>query len=168
MTIDRLRCARPHGTMTFDPTQHSTHPRRAFADFRIGEVFRAPSRTMTEGVFAAFQAASGDNHPIHYDRPYCARQGHANLLAHGYQTLIQAAIGASPLAHEMGEALIGFLSQSSRFLAPVLCGDTLYPEFEITALEPRRTTGAMTLAIRIFNQDGVLVADGHQSYLMRL
>ena len=68
----------------------------------------------------------------------------------------------------MGEALIGFLSQSSRFLAPVLCGDTLYPEFEITALEPRRTTGAMTLAIRIFNQDGVLVADGHQSYLMRL
>ena len=56
--------------VTFDPTHHHMLPTRNFADFRLGEVFRAPSRTMTEGVFAAFQAASGDNHPIHYDRAY--------------------------------------------------------------------------------------------------
>lgn len=154
--------------MTFDPAQHQMLPTRAFADFRIGEVFRAPSRTMTEGVFASFQTASGDNHPIHYDRPYLARLGHRDLMAHGYQTLIQAAIGACPLAHEMGEALIGFLAQSSRFLAPVYCGDTLYPAFEITALEPSKTTGVMTLAVTIHNQDGVMVVEGEQSYLMRL
>ena len=123
---------------------------------------------MTEGVFASFQAASGDNHPIHYDRPYLARLGHRDLMAHGYQTLIQAAIGASPLAHQMGEALIGFLSQSSRFLAPVYCGDTLYPTFEITELRPSRTTGVMTLAVTIHNQEGVLVVEGEQSYLMHL
>ncbi len=82
--------------MTFDPTAHSTHNTRAFSDFTPGEVFRAPSRTMTEGVFAAFQAASGDNHPIHYDRAYLKRLGHPDLMAHGYQTLIQAAIGALP------------------------------------------------------------------------
>jgi acyl dehydratase len=154
--------------MSFDPTRHQTQPTRPFADFRLGEVFRAPSRTMTEGIFAAFQAASGDNHPIHYDRAYLARLGHPDLMAHGFQTLIQAAIGASPLAHEMGEALIGFVSQSSRFLAPVYCGDTLYPAFEITDLSRRTTTGTMTLAITIHNQDGVLVVDGHQTYLMRL
>lgn len=154
--------------MNFDPTKHQTHPTRAFADFRLGEVFRAPSRTMTEGVFAAFQTASGDNHPIHYDRPYLERLGHPDLMAHGYQTLIQAAIGASPLAHEMGEALIGFIEQSSRFLRPVYCGDTLYPEFEITALTPGKTTGVMTLAIRIYNQDSILVVEGMQKYLMRL
>ncbi|WP_306005599.1 MaoC family dehydratase [Aquicoccus porphyridii] len=154
--------------MTFDPTRHQTHPTRPFDDFAIGEVFRAPSRTMTEGVFAAFQAASGDNHPIHYDRAYLQRLGHRDLMAHGYQTLIQAAIGAAPLAHQMGEALIGFVEQSARFLAPVYCGDTLYPAFTITALEKRSTTGTMTLAITIHNQDGVLVCDGHQTYLMRL
>jgi acyl dehydratase len=118
----------------FDPAAHRTHAPRPFAEFRIGEVFRAPSRTMTEGVFAAFQAA----------------------------------IGASPLAHQMGEALIGFIAQSSRFLAPVYCGDTLYPAFEIIRLEPRSTTGVLTVAITIHKQDGTLVCDGEQSYLMRL
>ncbi len=154
--------------MTFDPTAHSTHNTRAFSDFTPGEVFRAPSRTMTEGVFAAFQAASGDNHPIHYDRAYLKRLGHPDLMAHGYQTLMQAAIGASPLAHQMGEALIGFLEQSSRFLKPVYCGDTLYPSFTITEMTRRTTTGTMTLAITIHNQHGALVIDGHQTYLMRL
>jgi len=152
----------------FDPTAHHTHAPRAFADFSLGEVFRAPSRTMTEGVFAAFQAASGDNHPIHYDRAYLQRLGHPDLMAHGFQTLIQAAIGAAPLAHEMGEALIGFLEQSSRFLAPVYLGDTLYPAFEITELTRGRTTGVLGVAITIHNQTGVLVVDGVQRYLMRL
>ena len=154
--------------MPFDPAAHVTHAPHRFDQFEIGEVFRAPSRTMTEGVFAAFQAASGDNHPIHYDRAYQERLGHPELMAHGYQTLVQAAIGASPLAHEMGEALIGFISQSSRFLAPVYCGDMLYPAFEITALERRETTGTMTLAMTIHNQDGVCVVEGDQTYLLRL
>ncbi|THH38806.1 dehydratase [Aliishimia ponticola] len=154
--------------MTFDPTQHQMLPTRHFDDFSVGERFRAPSRTMTAGVFTAFQAASGDNHPIHYDRAYLARLGHPGLMAHGYQTLIQAAIGACPLAHEMGEALIGFLDQSSRFLAPVYEGDTLYPAFEITELQRRTTTGTMRLAVTLHNQDGTLVCDGHQTYLMRL
>ena len=154
--------------MTFDPAAHVTHPPRRFDDFRLGEVFRAPSRTMTSGIFAAFQAASGDNHPIHYDRAYLSRMGHPGLYAHGYMTLIQAAIGASPLAHQMGEALIGFLEQSSRFLKPVHEGDTLYPEFEITALEPGRTTGVMRLAVRIHNQKGDCVCLGEQAYLLRL
>ena len=154
--------------MSFDPRTHSTHSPRRFADFKPGEVFRAPSRTMTEGIFAAFQAASGDNHPVHYDRAYLRRLGHPDLMAHGYQTLIQAAIGASPLAHQMGEALIGFVEQSSRFLKPVYCGDTLYPSFTITELVVRKTTGTLTVAIAIHNQDGVLVLDGQQTYLMRL
>ncbi len=154
--------------MSFDPKNHWTHSVRPFDAFRVGEVFRAPSRTMTEGVFAAFQAASGDNHPIHYDRAYLARRGHPELMAHGYQTLIQAAIGASPLAHQMGDALIGFIEQSSRFLAPVYCGDTLYPAFEITELLPGKTTGVMRLAVTIHNQDGTLVAEGMQKYLMKL
>ena len=154
--------------MSFDPTQHKTHPTRPFDDFHIGEIFRAPSRTMTSGVFAAFQAASGDNHPIHYDAAYLERLGHPGLFAHGYMTLIQAAIGATPLAHQMGEALIGFIEQSCRFLGPVYEGDTLYTEFEITALERQTTTGIMRLSFRIHKQDGMCVCEGQQAYLMRL
>ncbi len=154
--------------MTFDPIQHQMHPPRPFDAFQIGEVYRAPSRTMTAATFAAFQTLSGDNHPIHYDRHYLERLGHKALMAHGYQTLTQAAIGACPLAHEMGEALIGFLEQSSRFLAPVYEGDTLYPVFTITDLQKRNTTGTLTVRIEIFNQTGICVCDGAQTYLLRL
>ncbi|MHA1113152.1 MAG: dehydratase, partial [Alphaproteobacteria bacterium] len=39
---------------------------RYFEDFETGEIFYIPSRTVGDGQFSAFQAASGDNHPIHY------------------------------------------------------------------------------------------------------
>ena len=40
---------------------------RWFEDFALGERFYIPSRTQTDALFAAFQLASGDNDPIHYD-----------------------------------------------------------------------------------------------------
>ena len=70
---------------------------------------------------------SGDNHPIHYDIEYCRRQGHPGLLAHGFQVLAQTAAGAGIFPHVVGESLIGFIEQSSRFLKPVYAGDTVYP-----------------------------------------
>ena len=70
---------------TFDPAAHRRYDTRWFEDFAPGERFVLPSRTMTEAIFLAFQAASGDNHPIHYDVEYCRRRGMPHMLAHGYQ-----------------------------------------------------------------------------------
>jgi acyl dehydratase len=152
----------------FDPSQHRVVPLRGFHDFEIGEQFFAPSRTMTEGIFATFQAASGDNHPIHYDRNYLAETGHPNLMAHGFMTLIQAAIGASPLAHCLGKNLIGFIDQSSQFLKPVYCGDTIYPIFEVNELSPNKSTGVMGLDVKIYKQNKELALQGIQRYLIKL
>ena len=152
----------------FNPSQHRLVPLRRFHDFEIGEQFFAPSRTMTEGIFAAFQAASGDNHPIHYDINYLAEIGHPNLMAHGFMTLIQAAIGASPLAHSLGKNLIGFIDQSSQFLKPVYCGDTIYPIFEINELSPNNSTGVMGLDVKIYKQNKELALQGIQRYLIKL
>ena len=49
---------------------------------------------MTDALFAAFQLASGDNDPIHYDVEFCKERGHPALLAHGLQVFIQTAAGA--------------------------------------------------------------------------
>jgi acyl dehydratase len=142
-------------------------PQRYFEDFEIGETFYIPSRTVTDGQFAAFQAASGDNHPIHYDRPYCKAHGHRDLLAHGMQVLIQSAAGAGVFPFLVQDSLRAFIEQSSRFLAPVYAGDTLYPLLTVAELKPQRTTGVLGLASTIHNQDGVLVMDGMQRYLIR-
>jgi acyl dehydratase len=142
-------------------------PQRYFEDFVLGETFYIPSRTVTDGQFAAFQAASGDNHPIHYDRPYCRAHGHPDLLAHGMQVLIQSAAGAGVFPFLVQDSLRAFIEQSSRFLAPVYAGDTLYPLLTVAEITPQRTTGVLGLASTIHNQDGVLVMDGMQRYLIR-
>ena len=151
----------------FDPTGHDGRPTRYFEDFSVGERYAIPSRTLTEANFLAFQAVSGDNHPIHYDREYCKRHGHRDLLAHGFQVLVQTVAGASTLPHEMGEALIGFLEQSSTFLKPVYAGDTLYPALVIADLTAQRTTGVMTVESTVHNQEGELVLEGWHKYLLR-
>ena len=151
----------------FDPREHRFGESRYFEDFRVGERFYIPSRTMSDAYFAAFQLASGDNHPIHYDIEYCRARGHQGLLAHGFQVLIQTAPGAGILPHVVGDALVAFVEQSSRFLAPVYSGDTLYPVLEVRALEPGRSTGVLVLRSTVHNQRRELVMEGEQRLLVR-
>lgn len=155
-------------TAAFDPAQHRMVPQqRHFEDFALGERFILPSRTMTEAIFLAFQAASGDNHPVHYDAEYCRVRGMPHMLAHGLQTLIQTAPGAGLFPFLVEDSLVGFLEQSSRFLKPVFAGDTLYPALEVAELAPRRTTGTIGLASTVHNQRGELVLEGMMRFVIR-
>jgi len=152
----------------FDPKNHRmVAEQRWFEDFTLGERFVIPSRTMTEAVFAAFQTASGDTHPVHYDVEYCRARGMPNLLAHGFQTLIHTAPGAGLFPFMVEESLAGFLEQSSRFLKPVYAGDTIYPALEVSELAPGRSTGVVALRSTVFNQRRELVLEGMQKFLIR-
>jgi acyl dehydratase len=153
----------------FDPKRHRlVEQQRWFEDFSLGERFPLPSRTMTSGLFAAFQAASGDNHPIHYDVEYCRARGLPDMLAHGYQVAIQTCAGAGLFPHLVEESLKGFLEQSTRFLHPVVLGDTLYPLLEVDELTPQRSTGILGLRATVHNQHGVQVLEGRHRYLLRM
>src|SRR6516162_760436 len=152
----------------FDPATHRmVVQQRWFEDFALGERFVIPSRTMTGAIFAAFQTASGDTHPIHYDVEYCRARGMRNLLAHGFQTLIHTAPGAGLFPFMVEESLIGFLEQSSRFLKPVYADDTIYPALEVIELVPGRSTGVVTLRSTVHNQRRELVLEGTQKFLLR-
>ena len=132
----------------FDPASHRMVPeQRWFEDFALGERFIIPSRTMTPAVFAAFQTASGDTHPVHYDVEYCRARGMPNLLAHGFQTLVHTAPGAG--------------------LFPYLVEESIYPALEVTELVPGRSTGVVTLRSTVFNQRRELVLEGMQKFLIR-
>jgi acyl dehydratase len=152
----------------FDPATHRMIAgQRWFEDFSLGERFVLPSRTMTEAIFLAFQAASGDNHPVHYDVEYCRARGMPQMLAHGFQVAIQTAAGAGMFPHLVEASLKGFLEQSSRFLHPVFVGDTLYAALEVDEITPQRTTGVLGLRSTVHNQARVLVMEGRQRYLLR-
>src|SRR3569623_1188937 len=94
----------------FAPTRHRMVPRqRWIEDFVLGERFARPSRTQTSAASAAFQTASGDTHPVHYDVEYCRARGMPDLLAHGFQTLIHTAPGGGLFPFLVEESLVGFL-----------------------------------------------------------
>ena len=154
--------------MSLDPTSRPLVPERYFDAFGVGERFPLPARTLTEAHFSAFQALSGDNHPIHYDRGYCSAAGHDDLLAHGLQVLALTAAGAGLLPHMFGRRLVGMIDVEAKLLKGVLCGDTLYPMLEIVECMRQRTTGVIRVAATVDNQHGERVLDGRHSYLLRL
>lgn len=152
----------------FDPAKHVLATQKTFDELSVGDKFPLPSRTIGDANFAAFQLVSGDNHPIHYDIEYCRAHGHPDLLAHGFHALVQTAPGAGMFPHVVGDSLIGFIDQSSRFLKPLYAGDTVYPLLEISDLTRQRTTGIITLRSTIHNQRRELILEGEQRYLVRL
>tara|TARA_B110001450_G_scaffold135409_1_gene127163 strand:- start:2836 stop:3192 length:357 start_codon:yes stop_codon:yes gene_type:complete len=115
-----------------------------------------------------FQAASGDNDPIHYDVEYCKEKGHPNMLAHGIQVLMQTAAGAGSFPNEVKDSLIGMVEIFGKMLKPVYREDTLYPELIISKLTPQKTTGIVEMRAIVHNQNKILVFEGYHKYLLKM
>jgi acyl dehydratase len=152
---------------TFDANDWPIVPARSFAELKVGEIFRAPSRTLTDAHASAFQAVSCDNHPIHYDVGYARRYGHSAPVVHGLQVLAFTAPGATLLPHNFGAIFIAFTELSARFLIEVHAGDTLYAALEIVSLIPMGDKGEVATEVTVHNQRGELVLSGHHNYLLR-
>ncbi|MGE0824423.1 MAG: MaoC family dehydratase [Candidatus Binatia bacterium] len=140
---------------------------RYFEDFSLGEKFSIPAKTMTDAHFLFFAGMTGDNHPIHYDDEYAKTTRFGKRVAHGLLVASMTASGASPLSPMLEGSIIAFVEQSSRFLKPVLIGDTITPELEVTELIPKTNAGLLRLTTRVRNQRGELVLEGTHAYLIK-
>src|SRR6266478_3555950 len=154
-------------TASFDPESFLLVPAKRFEDLKVGDVFRAPSRTLTDAHASAFQAVSADNHPVHYDSVWAARHGHSAPVVHGLQVLAFTAPGATLFPHYIGESFIAFTELSCKFLKEVHAGDTLYPALEIINLEKVGDKGTVTTVVTIYNQRNELVLSGQHKYLLK-
>jgi hypothetical protein len=65
--------------------------------------------------------------------------------------------------HTLGEA--HFLL--SAFRKPVVRGDTVHAEFEVTGLEQKGDRGVLRLRVAPLNRRGEEVLEGHHVYLLR-
>ena len=138
-----------------------------FEDFLIGDRYLIPSRTQTSAIFSMFQGASGDNDPIHYDKEFCKKKGHPEMLAHGLQVLIQTAAGAGSFPSEVRDSLLGLLEVSGKMLKPVYREDTLYPQLIVSNLISQNTTGIIEMKALVNNQNNILVFEGFHKYLIK-
>jgi len=151
----------------FDPNAFLIVEARTFEDLKIGEIFRAPSRTLTDAHSAAFQTVSCDNHPVHYDKEWAQKRGHSAPVVHGLQVLAFTAPGATLFPHYIGEVFIAFTGLSCQFLKEVHSGDTLYSSLKIKELIPNGKTGTVITEVTVYNQNGELVLMGEHQYLLR-
>jgi len=139
---------------------------RYFEDFKVGDRFKSPSKTLTDAHFLFFAGMTGDAHPIHYDDEYGKKTRFGRRLAHGLLLTSLTAVGASTLAPVIEDSIVAFVEHSTRFRAPAFIGDTMYPEHEVVGLERKRSAGLLTLRVALKNQRGETVLEGEHRYLI--
>ena len=149
------------------PNEEPLSDQLYFEDFAVGQRFRAPSKTLTDAHFLFFSGLTGDNHPLHYDVEYAKQTRFGRPVAHGLLLASMTALGAGVLAPRVQESIVAFVEQTARFLGPAFVGDTLYPELEVTALEPRSRTGLLSFACRLRNQTGAFILEGTHAYIIK-
>ena len=125
-----------------------------FDEIAIGDTANY-TRLITNHEVEAFAAISGDHNPLHLDPEYAATTAFGECIAHGMLTgvLVSAAI-----AMQLPGPGSIYLSQSLRFRAPVLLGDTLTVTLEVTDKHSKRPW--VTLGCTVENQAGKAVAKG--------
>jgi len=152
----------------FDPLDFAIVQKKTFEQLQVGDVFRAPSRTLTDAHSSAFQTVSADNHPVHYDAVWAKAHGHSAPVVHGLQVLAFTAPGATLFPHVIGEVFIAFTGLSCEFTAEVHSGDTLYSQLVIASLESIDGRGLVTTEVTVHNQRGEVVLRGEHKYTLKL
>jgi acyl dehydratase len=129
---------------------------------REGEVFRGPSKTLTDAHFLMFSAVTGDVHPIHYDVEYARHTRFGKPLAHGLLLASLAALGASS-GRERCDGFV-LIEQGSSFLRPAAVGDTVTPELVVERIWRDGERLKCRIRTRLINQNGDTLLEGFHVY----
>lgn len=138
-------------------------------EWEIGSTFKTSARTVTEADIVMFAGLSGDYNPLHIDEEFCKQTPFGTRIAHG--PLVYAiAAGLLFQLHLYDDTLIAFLGfEDLRFTKPVKAGDTIHAQIEV--LEKRETSkptrGVMKRKLQVINQNGEVVQEGIQAFLLK-
>lgn len=137
---------------------------KGFDEVEVGEKF-GDSLTVTETHVVLAAAAFGDFNALHVDEETARKGIFKGRVAHGPLT---AGIMAGALGNYFSRNAIGFLEQTTRFLAPVKPGDTITTQWQIEKKEPKPKYkgGVVHLSVSCKNQRGEMVAEGSGKILL--
>jgi acyl dehydratase len=130
--------------------------RNYYEDYRVGDKFRSPGRTITETDIVLFSSLTGDWWEGHTNVEFAKETMFGQRIAHGLLTLC---IGTS-LLFRLGDNVFlprhfiaNYGMDRLRFTAPVVIGDTIRCEAELVEKsEKNPNQGILTYEIRILNQ----------------
>lgn len=131
-------------------------------EVETGQVFTSPSKTLNDAHFLFFSGLTGDSHPIHYDVEYARSTRFGAPLAHGLLLAAMTALGASNASARIDGFV--FIEQGSRFLKPVLVGDTIRPELTVEKVWQEGRRRFVRFATTLRNQRDEVVLEGFHVY----
>ncbi|HZO43519.1 MAG TPA: MaoC/PaaZ C-terminal domain-containing protein [Methylomirabilota bacterium] len=140
-----------------------------FEQHEIGATFKTLSRTVSETDIVTFVNLCGFIEPLFVDMEYVARESmFKRRAAPGALTfaLSEGLIMQTGLIHGTGMAYLG---GELRLTAPVLEGDTLTVEVEVTDKRETKKTdrGIVTYRHRVLNQRGEQVLEAQVQRMIR-
>lgn len=117
-----------------------------------------PARTVgpvTQTDIVRFAGAGGDFNPLHHDPVFAARAGFPRVISMGQ---LQAGLLAGWVSDWLGVEHLRSLAV--RFVAPVMVGDTITLNGEVTAVEPTPQGALATVELRATTSADVVVVSG--------
>jgi acyl dehydratase len=141
---------------------------RTFDEFRAGDSFVTPRRTITEADIVSFAGLTGDWNPVHSDEVFASASGFAGRIAHG-PMMIGIAFGLAARLDLVDGTVIALLSVEWGFHAPVRPGDTVHAVFDVVETKPssKPDRGVVVFGIKIVNQAGTVAQTGRAGLLLR-
>ena len=138
------------------------HPYGRFLEeFEVGAVYKHwPAKTVTEGDDNLFCLLTMNHHPLHINDVYAAQsQQGRNVVVGPYVYSLALGMSVSDIS---GKAIANLATEALSHPNPVFHGDTLFAETEVLEVRPSASKpdrGIVRVHTRVFNQDGVLVAE---------
>ena len=134
---------------------------RYLEEFEVGAIYKHwPAKTVTESDDHLFCLITMNHHPLHLNDVYAAQSQQGRNVVVG-PLVYSLALGMS-VSDVSGKAIANLATEELSHPAPVFHGDTLYVESEVLEKKESRSKpdrGTVKVHTRVFNQDGVLVAE---------
>jgi 3-hydroxybutyryl-CoA dehydratase len=132
-----------------------------YAEINVGDTAEF-SKTISEFDVYQFAGITGDYNPVHVNNEFAKDSLFKERIAHGM--LVGSFISTILGTKLPGENTI-YLSQSLKFVAPVMIGDTIIAKVEVT--EKRDDRKIIKLKTQVLNQHRKIVVDGEATVMKR-
>ena len=138
-------------------------------DFKQGQEFTTPARTITEADVTAFAGLSGDYNPLHTDAEFSAKTPFKQRIAHGMLGMSVMTGLASRTGMLDGSALAFLGIEEWKFQKPIFLGDTIHVRMTVVDIRPSSKPGSGVLKrlVEIVNQRGEVTQSGRLVTLIR-
>lgn len=134
---------------------------RYLEEFEVGDVYKHwPAKTVTEADDHLFCLITMNHHPLHINDVYAGNSQQGRNVVVG-PLVYSLALGMS-VSDVSGKAIANLATEELSHPNPVFHGDTLFCETEVLEKKESKSKpdrGVVKVHTRVFNQDGVLVAE---------